>query len=35
LWNHPAEALDQTLSRAVEAVYRAKFAGRDKVFIAE
>ena len=31
----PAEALDQTLSRADEAVYRAKFAGRNRVFVAE
>ncbi|MDB5554055.1 MAG: hypothetical protein JWL86_4039 [Rhizobium sp.] len=32
---HPSEALDQTLSRADEAVYRAKFAGRNRVFIAD
>lgn len=32
---NPAEALDQTLSRADEAVYRAKFAGRNKVSITE
>ena len=33
--SRPVAALDQTISRADEAVYRAKFAGRNKVFIAE